>query len=516
MNEGLSTVASGIGRPLYQDAITKARMRLDCACVCVILDISSKLPKHIVIMVPKEDGGDVPCRVDIEYEWKVENEGSKADRGRIREEPIICASTTPSDPVLREHVREQQVPPNLVGWESQSYYLIGNSLVIIYGPGNRIWLAWKYDGLDVDVLTVHEQVIHCRVFIRQIHTAVLVFVVYGATDLGVRRDLWQTLCHITDSIDIEPWLVLGDFNALADISEGALFTWHNCSDTSRSLWKRLDRMLVNDRWLDRWPFAFYVSLTPRTSNHSPLIFKGNLLDNHVKDKSPGPDSYSSGFYKAAWPVIAKEVIRAIMEFFFTGCLLRQLNATMLALVPKYNLHLQSLNSDLSHVASEYSISLFKRGLEMFASLSGLHVSLTKSHLILSKSAQHNHDRLLRVFRFRETHLPVLYIGFPLISCRLSLSDFLMSFNIYWAMAFILPKELFEKLNNGCGLSYGGFGMDTRSYGIKGIVTPSGLIGFIMFGCEASRFGQSMIARNPGVDITFFDYVRCYAHGSFIQ
>ncbi|KAL0285154.1 UNVERIFIED_CONTAM: hypothetical protein Sradi_7181600 [Sesamum radiatum] len=44
--EGLSTVASGIGKPLYPDAITRACTRLDFARVCIMLDISSKLPKH--------------------------------------------------------------------------------------------------------------------------------------------------------------------------------------------------------------------------------------------------------------------------------------------------------------------------------------------------------------------------------------------------------------------------------------------------------------------------------------
>ncbi|KAL0439702.1 UNVERIFIED_CONTAM: hypothetical protein Slati_2453200 [Sesamum latifolium] len=53
-NEGLSTVSSGIGKPLYPDAITRACTRLNFARVCVMLDISSKLPKHIVIMVPCE------------------------------------------------------------------------------------------------------------------------------------------------------------------------------------------------------------------------------------------------------------------------------------------------------------------------------------------------------------------------------------------------------------------------------------------------------------------------------
>ncbi|KAL0367301.1 UNVERIFIED_CONTAM: hypothetical protein Sradi_3620200 [Sesamum radiatum] len=67
--EGLSTVASGIGKPLYPDAITRACTRLDFARVCIMLDISSTLPKHIVIMVPHEDGSETACKVDVEYEW---------------------------------------------------------------------------------------------------------------------------------------------------------------------------------------------------------------------------------------------------------------------------------------------------------------------------------------------------------------------------------------------------------------------------------------------------------------
>ncbi|KAL0444844.1 UNVERIFIED_CONTAM: hypothetical protein Slati_2207100 [Sesamum latifolium] len=64
--DGLSTVASGIGRPLYPDAITKACTRLDFARVCVMLDYHSTLPKHIVVMSPSEDGLEIPCRVDVE------------------------------------------------------------------------------------------------------------------------------------------------------------------------------------------------------------------------------------------------------------------------------------------------------------------------------------------------------------------------------------------------------------------------------------------------------------------
>ncbi|KAL0282122.1 UNVERIFIED_CONTAM: hypothetical protein Sangu_2969300 [Sesamum angustifolium] len=68
-NEGLSVVASGVGKPLYPDAITKACTRLDFACVCMMLDISSTFPEHIVILMPNVDGNEVPCKEDVEYEW---------------------------------------------------------------------------------------------------------------------------------------------------------------------------------------------------------------------------------------------------------------------------------------------------------------------------------------------------------------------------------------------------------------------------------------------------------------
>ncbi|KAL0455558.1 UNVERIFIED_CONTAM: hypothetical protein Slati_0895000 [Sesamum latifolium] len=53
-----------------------------------------------------------------------------------------------------------------------------------------------------------------------------------------------------------------------------------------------------------------------------------------EDKSPGPDGYSSGFFKAAWPIIGEEVTQAILEFFLNGKLLKQVNATLLVLIPK--------------------------------------------------------------------------------------------------------------------------------------------------------------------------------------
>ncbi|KAL0439833.1 UNVERIFIED_CONTAM: hypothetical protein Slati_2466300 [Sesamum latifolium] len=51
-------------------------------------------------------------------------------------------------------------------------------------------------------------------------------------------------------------------------------------------------------------------------------------------KAPGPDGYSSGFFKATWPIMGREVTQAILDFFATGKLLKQVNATLLSLIPK--------------------------------------------------------------------------------------------------------------------------------------------------------------------------------------
>jgi hypothetical protein len=53
-----------------------------------------------------------------------------------------------------------------------------------------------------------------------------------------------------------------------------------------------------------------------------------------KQKAPGPDGFSPGFFQRAWSIVGEEVSEAILEFFQTGQLLQRANATILTLVPK--------------------------------------------------------------------------------------------------------------------------------------------------------------------------------------
>ncbi|KAL2235459.1 UNVERIFIED_CONTAM: hypothetical protein Sindi_1278100, partial [Sesamum indicum] len=362
--------------------------------------------------------------------------------------------------------------------------------------GNRIWVAWDDNVVDVHILDLGNQFMHCRVTHRANSESLIITIVYGASEMIDRRSLWNTLKILAREHSDEPWLVGGDFNAVREMNEvcgasgdirmameefnagvqearliplpmqGERYTWHNCSTNSRSLWKRLDRILINDRWLARFPSSCYHCLLPRTSDHSPLVLHGDrqsqtgalkpvfrerrrkkgdltlnvqlakgFLDetqqlvssdrqneaflqlehccrlvyaktekleqimlqqlakmqwmkggdqcsriffrkiaqkrvarrilqinddngtihtepkeiineficyyqNHLgvfdiaEDKAPGPDGYSSGFFKAAWPVVGQEVTKAVLEFFSISKLLKQVNSTLLVLIPK--------------------------------------------------------------------------------------------------------------------------------------------------------------------------------------
>ncbi|GAA0167130.1 hypothetical protein LIER_22132 [Lithospermum erythrorhizon] len=52
------------------------------------------------------------------------------------------------------------------------------------------------------------------------------------------------------------------------------------------------------------------------------------------ERAPGPDGFTASFFKANWDTVREDVVRAVREFYTTGRLLRQLNHTIIALIPK--------------------------------------------------------------------------------------------------------------------------------------------------------------------------------------
>ncbi|GJS41527.1 reverse transcriptase domain-containing protein [Tanacetum coccineum] len=52
------------------------------------------------------------------------------------------------------------------------------------------------------------------------------------------------------------------------------------------------------------------------------------------EKSPGPDGFIAVFFKEAWDIVGLDVINAVKEFFISGKLLKEINHTIIALIPK--------------------------------------------------------------------------------------------------------------------------------------------------------------------------------------
>ncbi|GJW62043.1 putative RNA-directed DNA polymerase [Tanacetum coccineum] len=152
------------------------------------------------------------------------------------------------------------------------------------------------------------------------------------------------------------WLKLGDANT-------AYFHKVVESQTARN---RIDSIVDNNGATidgDQVPLAFidhYIEFLsqPGTATvfHSNDIFCNRLSmegansmirevsDKEIKDtmfsmgdnKAPGPDGFSAAFFKEAWDIIGVDVCKAIKEFFTNGILLKELNHTIIALIPKVN------------------------------------------------------------------------------------------------------------------------------------------------------------------------------------
>jgi hypothetical protein len=66
---------------------------------------------------------------------------------------------------------------------------------------------------------------------------------------------------------------------------------------------------------------------------SDLDIKNALFD--IDDgKAPGPDGFSSCFFKKSWSVIHEDFCLAVRDFFQSGAMLKQINHSIIALIPK--------------------------------------------------------------------------------------------------------------------------------------------------------------------------------------
>ncbi|XP_074278063.1 uncharacterized protein LOC141601668 [Silene latifolia] len=156
--------------------------------------------------------------------------------------------------------------------------------------------------VDVDIIEIHAQYIYAKVKDRFSNKSFYATFVYGLNKVEEREPLWEGLIRLTVQ---DPWILLGDFNnvmyaneriggevrdqevipfqdtandcELQDLkSYGAFFTWNNKQSSATRVFSRIDRVMVNDCWLNEWS-DYYAQFNPEGEfDHCPCLISDGV------------------------------------------------------------------------------------------------------------------------------------------------------------------------------------------------------------------------------------------------
>ena len=147
-------------------------------------------------------------------------------------------------------------------------------------PNNKIWIFWSTE-VTCNILESDQQQVTCEISYEGYSEKFLMTYVYAKCKDSLRKPLWDSMLRW--STTVYPWCILGDFNVISSTQEklggreyninkslefidviascglldmgysGQPYTWCNHRKDGSRIWKRLDRGLVNDNWLDKMP-----------------------------------------------------------------------------------------------------------------------------------------------------------------------------------------------------------------------------------------------------------------------
>ncbi|XP_060190624.1 uncharacterized protein LOC132619874 [Lycium barbarum] len=162
---------------------------------------------------------------------------------------------------------------------------------------NKIWLFCEEE-YNCTIIVDHEQHLTCQ--IKYDDVVITITIVYAKCDVQLREQLWNELRSISSN-QTGPWMVMGDFNCILDPSEkrggiqhnmkeslpllecicdsdlidmgysGSTFTWCNGWAPDKRIWKRLDRVLANQEWIDQCNGTTITHLVRTGSDHAPML-----------------------------------------------------------------------------------------------------------------------------------------------------------------------------------------------------------------------------------------------------
>ncbi|XP_074363457.1 uncharacterized protein LOC141704005 [Apium graveolens] len=166
------------------------------------------------------------------------------------------------------------------------------------GRSGGIALLWK-DAEDVNLMSMSKN--HIDVSIKVIGKDPWRLTgIYGEPIRAQRHKTWDLLRHLARDANL-PWYLIGDFNNVtsqqdkrgghsypnwlvegfndclrdAELQDleitGHQFTWERGRNSDQWTEIRLDRVLANAAWLDRFPMVTVYNLEGSPSDHSPLL-----------------------------------------------------------------------------------------------------------------------------------------------------------------------------------------------------------------------------------------------------
>ncbi|XP_074299195.1 uncharacterized protein LOC141630247 [Silene latifolia] len=179
-----------------------------------------------------------------------------------------------------------------------------------FHKGGRVWLLWDPKLYNVEVLHISAQCIHSRVVNKVNRMVFWLSMVYGFNKAHEREPLWEDLRGYSSCVN-GPWMVCGDFNSIMNVGEriggaavtraemapmrdavdfcqlqelkvsGSYYTWNNKHEVSSKVYSKLDRVLVNEEWLQVLPDTVANFLPEDIFDHCPCVINTTV----ARDKS---------------------------------------------------------------------------------------------------------------------------------------------------------------------------------------------------------------------------------------
>ncbi|KAL0012862.1 hypothetical protein SO802_007970 [Lithocarpus litseifolius] len=213
----------------------------------------------------------------------------------------------------------------------------GAAVADTIGFAGGIWMLWRSDLVQMEVLAATEQEIHALIRVRSQTFNWLISAIYASPRFAERCVLWENLKMLAALHNL-PWAIMGDFNEVISEEEksggnpvvprrvnaildcmdtcqmmdlgfsGPKFTWSNKRELGNLIQCRLDRCWANPAWKVYFSEANVTHLAKINSDHCPLLLNLN--------PDAGPSSSRPFRFQSVW--LSHKDFPAVVRDAWTG------------------------------------------------------------------------------------------------------------------------------------------------------------------------------------------------------